>query len=112
MFVSIQVRDHPGSPAREHLERRLRAAAQAYGNRVSGVALRATSPSPGKVACRVALSLDLGVCVGTARGANLVIAAEQAIARAERAATRAVRVAGGAPVDVLGFAADGHGRAA
>jgi hypothetical protein len=106
MFVSIQVQDQPGSPLREHLERRLRAAARPFGPRVSGVALRASPAAPrGKTTCRVALSLDSGVFVGTGKGANVLFAAEQAITRAEQAAARAVRRDRGALVDLLGLTA-------
>jgi ribosome-associated translation inhibitor RaiA len=107
MFVSIQAHDaQPGSPLKDHLERRLRAAARSFGSRVSGVALRATSTAPaGRTSCRVVLSLDSGVYVGTARGPNVYFAAEEAIARAERAAARAVREERSASLGLLGLTA-------
>jgi hypothetical protein len=97
MFVSIRVQGRLAQdPLREHLERRLRAAAQRLGGRVTGIALRAAS-APGRRAdgttCRVAIALGEGtrVVTGTGRGANVYFAADAAIDRAVRATERALR---------------------
>jgi hypothetical protein len=107
MFMSMQVLGQPATgPVKEHLERRLSGAVKPYGSRLAGVALRATpGPRRNQVTCRVAVSLDAGVFTGTARGANVYFAAEEAIARATRAADKAVRREQGVLLGLLGLAA-------
>ena len=94
MFVSMQVQGQaPEGPMKEHLERRLRSAVKAYGTRAQDIALRAdaTMLPRGRVSCRVAISLDAGVFTGTAKGANVFFAAEEALAKAQRNADKVLR---------------------